>query len=71
MSEQPRAARIAEGYKDEGMYNRQKLSPKEIARRIEPLIGLIASGEIPLDDTAAKAIAAYVEEHHARSSKSK
>lgn len=65
MGEVPRPLEIAErDYSREGPIDRRRLKPAEVARNIEPLIGRIASGDIPLDDHAAKAIALYVEEHH-------
>lgn len=71
MSEVPRPLEIAaKDYAHEGRRDRKKLPKAEVARRLEPLIGLIASGEIPLDEHAAKAISTYIEEHHARASKS-
>jgi hypothetical protein len=71
MQEVPRALELsAKDYADEGPLGRKKLSRKQVAQRVEPIMGLIASGDIPLDEHSAKAIAAYVEEHHARSSKS-
>jgi hypothetical protein len=38
----------------------------EVMRRLEPLMGLIARGDIPLDDTAAKAVATYANGFHKR-----
>jgi hypothetical protein len=38
----------------------------EQMRRLEPLMGLIARGDVPLDDTAARAVAAYAKGFHKR-----
>ena len=44
----------------------QPISEREQMRRLEPLMGLIARGDIPLDDTAARAVAAYANGFHRR-----
>lgn len=38
----------------------------ETMRRLEPLMGLIARGDVPLDDTAARAVAQYANGFHKR-----
>jgi hypothetical protein len=40
----------------------QPISSREQAQRLGPLMGLIASGDVPLDATAAKAIQTYIDE---------
>lgn len=37
------------------------ISEREQMSRLEPLMGLIASGDVPLDATAAKAIQIYID----------
>jgi hypothetical protein len=66
MSEVPRGLEIAARHPDPPLH-RQPTRRKEVAQRVEPLLGALANGEIPLDDHLARAFAAYVEEHHARS----
>ena len=44
----------------------RRLSDREQMTRLEPLMGLIASGDVPLDDTSAKAVAAYLGSFHKR-----
>jgi hypothetical protein len=44
----------------------QPISEPEQMRRLEPLMGLIARGDVPLDDTAARAVAAYANGFHKR-----
>lgn len=67
MSEVPRplevAQRDAEGQRT-SRPGRRKLSEREVARRAEPLLAMVASGDIPVDNHAAQVIRAYVE--HAR-----
>lgn len=40
----------------------QSIGPSEQRARLEPLMGLIARGDVPLDDTAAKAIKTYIDQ---------
>jgi hypothetical protein len=40
----------------------ESVSSREQVQRLGPLMGLIASGDVPLDDTAAKAIQTYIDE---------
>jgi hypothetical protein len=44
----------------------EPISEPEQMRRLEPLMGLIARGDIPLDDTAARAVATYANGFHKR-----
>lgn len=39
----------------------EPLSEREQLARLGPLMGLIAEGNVPLDDTAAKAIRTYID----------
>lgn len=68
MGEVPRSLEIAaRDAKDApAPIGRESLSRKEVARRVEPLLGMLAHGDIPLDPNLAKAFAAYVEETNAR-----
>jgi len=42
------------------------ISEREQMRRLEPLMGLIARGDVPLDETAARAVAQYANGFHKR-----
>jgi hypothetical protein len=44
----------------------KRLSEGEQMRRLEPLMGLIAEGHVPLDDVAARAVATYASNFHKR-----
>lgn len=39
----------------------EAVSSREQLQRLGPLMGLIASGDVPLDDTSAKAIQTYID----------
>jgi hypothetical protein len=39
----------------------QPISGREQIDRLQPLMGLIANGDVPLDETAAKAIQTYID----------
>jgi len=41
--------------------SRKKISRSEAARRLEPIMGLVASGDVPMDTQTAEALAAYLE----------
>lgn len=46
--------------------NSKPVTEPEQMRRLEPLMGMIARGDIPLDDQAARAVAAYANGFHKR-----
>jgi len=66
-SEVPRAFEIAsrDDAKDRDP-SRKRVSRQEASRRLEPLMGLVASGDVPMDDQTAEAIAAYLESKGSR-----
>lgn len=65
MGESPRAFDvISKDAADDKPLNRKAVSKHEVARRLEPLMAMVASGEIPVDNQTAEAIKTYVE--HAR-----
>ena len=57
-SKVPKEERVPLGHKE--------VSEPEQMRRLEPLMGLIARGDVPLDETAARAVAAYANGFHKR-----
>lgn len=64
MGELPRPLEIAakESREHPSPIGQQPIGPSEQRARLEPLLGLIASGDVPLDDTAAKAIKTYIDQ---------
>jgi hypothetical protein len=68
MTEVPRPLQLyARVPKDErAPIGSELISEPEQMRRLEPLMGLIARGDVPLDDTAARAVAAYANGFHKR-----
>lgn len=68
MDEVPRPLQLyAKVPKDERLpLGSKEVSEPEVMRRLEPLMGLIANGDVPLDDTAAKAVAQYANGFHKR-----
>lgn len=65
MGEVPRALQLAaQDYASEGPIGRTRVPVAEQAKRLEPIMGMIAGGQIPLDEKSAQAVATYLEEHH-------
>lgn len=65
MGEVPRSLEVqARDGKGEMPIGRTRVSDRELARRVEPMLALVASGDIPLDDNLSRAFAAYVESKH-------
>jgi len=58
MDKEPREEKLPLGTK--------LVSEPEQMRRLEPLMGLIARGDVPLDETAARAVAQYASGFHKR-----
>lgn len=67
MQEVPRplevAARDARG---EYPIGQRPISERKAMAQLEPLMGLLARGDVPLDETAARAVATYVGGFHKR-----
>lgn len=63
MREMPRPLQIAanEARDEPAPIGQQPISSREQRARLEPLMGLIAKGDIPLDDTTARAIQTYID----------
>jgi len=68
MDEVPRPLQIVakDAAKEPGPLNTEPISERETMARPEPLMGLLAAGQVPLDDTSARAVAAYVNGFHKR-----
>jgi hypothetical protein len=63
MGETPRAFKIhQQDMEAESMpANRKRVSREQIARRAEPLLSLVAAGDIPVDQNIAQLIKTYTE----------
>lgn len=63
MGEKPRPLELMakESRDSPAPIGQQPIGWKEQQGRLEPLMGLIASGDIPLDDTSARAIKTYID----------
>lgn len=67
MDEVPRPLEVAyRDGKNETPMGRQKIAPHKLAERVEPLMAMIASGEIPLDDHSAQVISTYLDNYYKR-----
>lgn len=67
MGEVPRPLEVAfRDAKDSLPVGRTRVSARDQAKRAEPLMAMIASGDVPLDEHSAQLVAAYLEQHHAR-----
>ena len=64
MGEVPRPMQImaAEARDEPAPIGQTPISAGEQRARLEPLMGLIASGDLPLDETAARAIKTYIDQ---------
>lgn len=52
-------------------YDTRRLSKPEGERRLAPIVGAIAAGTIPLDETGAEAVAYVLDRHQSRLDKLK
>jgi len=68
MNEVPRPLQIVarDSIKEQHPLNSKPISERETMARLEPLMGLIAAGHVPLDQHAARAVATYVNGFHKR-----
>lgn len=57
----PRSFLVAQRLADEGPVGRTKVSARAMSKRLEPILGLVADGTIPVDETLGKALGIAVE----------
>lgn len=53
----PRALEVVQKHANPAPLGQTPISAQESARRLEPLMGLYATGQIPLDETGSQAVA--------------
>jgi hypothetical protein len=59
----PRAIELARMNREKPI-RRKAVSEAEVARRAEPIMGMVAHGEIPMDETTAQLAGAYLQEQY-------
>lgn len=59
-----RALVLARRAKESPLNGRQQRSEAAVAKTAEPLLGLIAHGQVPMDEGAAQVVGAYLDQQH-------
>lgn len=59
----PRAIELARMHREKPIRH-TPVSEEEIAKRAEPIMGMVAHGEIPMDDTTAQLAGAYLQKQY-------
>ena len=59
-----RALVLARKGKDKPLNGLRQRSEAAVAKHSEPLMGMIAHGQVPMDETTAQAVGAYLDQQH-------